>query len=104
MAVEVLLPKVGLTMTEGTITEVLVEDGTTIGIGDPLLTVATDKVDVDIEAESAGVFHLAVERGATLPPGAVVGWVLEPGETPPTAAPSAVVAEPAPADAAAEPR
>ena len=103
MAVEVLLPKVGLTMEEGTITEVLVEDGTVIAVGEPLLTVATDKVDVDIEAESAGIFHLAVERGATLPPGAVLGWVLEPGETPPTAAPPIVPAEPASADAAAEP-
>src|SRR4051812_7382529 len=91
-------------MTEGTITEVLVENGSTISIGDPLLTVATDKVDVDIEAESAGVFHLAVERGATLPPGAVVGWVLEPGEAPPTSAPSEPATagvEPAPAGTAA---
>ncbi len=107
MAVEVLLPKVGLTMTEGTVTEVLVADGTTISIGDPLLTVSTDKVDVDIEAESAGVFHVAVERGATLPPGAVIGWVLEPGEEPPALAPPEVapaveapVQEPTPVAAA----
>jgi pyruvate/2-oxoglutarate dehydrogenase complex dihydrolipoamide acyltransferase (E2) component len=85
MAVEVLLPKVGLTMTEGTVTEVHVPDGTAIEIGDALVTVSTDKVDVDIEAESAGIFHVGVQRGATLEPGAVVGWVVEPGEAPPTA-------------------
>ncbi|MBC7630352.1 MAG: 2-oxo acid dehydrogenase subunit E2 [Flavobacterium sp.] len=83
MATEVLLPKLGLTMTEGTILEVLVGNGTVIAVGDPIITVATDKVDVDIEAEAAGSFHAAIDTGVTLAPGALLAWLLEPGETVP---------------------
>lgn len=85
MATEVLLPKLGLTMTEGTVTEILVRDGTQVAVGMAIITVATDKVDVDIEAESAGLFHAAVGTGVTLAPGAVLGWLLQPGESTPRA-------------------
>ena len=57
MAVEVLLPKLGLTMQEGTIDEWLVPAGQQVQVGDPILRLATDKVDVDVEAESAGRLH-----------------------------------------------
>jgi pyruvate/2-oxoglutarate dehydrogenase complex dihydrolipoamide acyltransferase (E2) component len=83
MAVEVLLPKLGLTMEEGTVDEWLVADGDVIAVGDPLLRLATDKVDVDVEAEAGGRFHRAVPAGATLPPGALLGWLLADGEEPP---------------------
>ena len=85
MAIEVLLPKLGLTMDEGTVDAWLVEDGTVVAVGDLLLRLATDKVDVDVEAEDAGRFHKAVPAGTTLPPGAVVGWLLAEGEEPPSA-------------------
>ena len=85
MAVEVLLPKLGLTMEEGTVDEWLVGDGEAIEVGTPLLRLATDKIDVDVEAEASGLFHRAVPAGSTLPPGAVIGWVLEVGEAPPGA-------------------
>jgi pyruvate/2-oxoglutarate dehydrogenase complex dihydrolipoamide acyltransferase (E2) component len=98
VAVEVLLPKLGLTMEEGTVDEWLVGDGDPITVGTPLLRLATDKVDVDVEAEAAGLFHRAVPAGTTLPPGAVIGWVLEVGEAPPAAS---AAAPPAPAAAAA---
>ncbi|MDT4922052.1 MAG: hypothetical protein QOI15_2954, partial [Pseudonocardiales bacterium] len=93
MAVAILLPKLGLTMTEGTINEWLVERGATVSVGDPLLMLATDKVDVEVEAESAGLFHPSVEAGATLPPGSVVGWLLEAGEEPPADAAAAPTVE-----------
>src|SRR5690242_8026596 len=83
MAVAILLPKLGLTMTEGTINEWLVAPGASVNAGDPLLMLATDKVDVEVEAEGEGVFHPSVEAGVTLPPGAVVGRLLEAGEQPP---------------------
>ena len=82
-------------MTEGTVTEILVSDGTEVAVGKAIITVATDKVDVDIEAESAGLFHAAVDTGVTLVPGALLGWLLEPGESTPHAA-----ASPTPSDAA----
>ena len=51
MAIEILLPKLGLTMEEGTVDEWLVDDGARITVGTPLLRLATDKIDVDVEAE-----------------------------------------------------
>jgi pyruvate dehydrogenase E2 component (dihydrolipoamide acetyltransferase) len=86
VAVEVLIPKLGLTMEYGLIEEWLVAPGTPVKPGDPLLRLATDKVDVEVEAEGSGLFHPAVESGAELPPGALIGWLLEAGEEPPGAA------------------
>jgi len=85
VAVEVLIPKLGLTMEYGLIEEWLVAPGTPVKPGDPLLRLATDKVDVEVEAEASGLFHPAVESGAELPPGALIGWLLEAGEAPPGA-------------------
>ena len=80
MAIEVTLPKLGLTMEEGTLEEWLVNDGDLITVGTPLLRLATDKIDVDVEAEADGIMARAVPNGTTLPPGAVLGWLLAPGE------------------------
>ncbi|MEW2398235.1 2-oxo acid dehydrogenase subunit E2 [Streptomyces sp. NPDC046862] len=85
MAVEVLLPKIGLTMQEGTIDEWLVPVGAAVAEGDALLRLATDKVDVDVEAEAGGLFHPVVPAGATVPAGALIGWLLAEGEQPPQA-------------------
>jgi len=94
VAVEVLLPKLGLTMEEGTVDEWLVADGDPVVVGTPILRLATDKVDVDVEAEADGLFHRAVAAGTTLPPGALIGWVLADGEAPPTAPDSGDQAKP----------
>lgn len=83
MAIEVLLPKLGLTMEEGTVDEWLVNDGDVISVGTPLLRLATDKIDVDVEAESEGIIARAVPNGTTLAPGSVLGWLLLPGEVAP---------------------
>ncbi|MFI5673116.1 2-oxo acid dehydrogenase subunit E2 [Streptomyces cellulosae] len=80
VAVEVLLPKIGLTMQEGTIDEWLVPTGGVVAEGDPLVRLATDKVDVDVEAEAGGLFHPVVPAGATVPAGALIGWLLAEGE------------------------
>jgi pyruvate/2-oxoglutarate dehydrogenase complex dihydrolipoamide acyltransferase (E2) component len=86
VAVEVLLPKLGLTMETGLIEEWLVPPGTPVKPGDLLLRLATDKVDVEVEAEGTGLFHPAVSSGVELPPGALIGWLLEAGEQVPSAA------------------
>ncbi|MER6418509.1 2-oxo acid dehydrogenase subunit E2 [Streptomyces sp. NPDC001137] len=85
VAVEVLLPKIGLTMQEGTIDEWLVPVGAAVAEGDSLLRLATDKVDVDVEAEAGGLFHPVVPAGATVPAGTLIGWLLAEGEQPPEA-------------------
>ncbi|MGW1675403.1 2-oxo acid dehydrogenase subunit E2 [Streptomyces sp. NPDC002324] len=83
VAVEVLLPKIGLTMQEGTIDAWLVPTGAAVAEGDALLRLATDKVDVDVEAEAGGRLHPVVPAGTTLPAGALIGWLLAEGEQPP---------------------
>jgi pyruvate dehydrogenase E2 component (dihydrolipoamide acetyltransferase) len=85
-----------------------VSAGTLVQPGEPLMRLATDKVEVDVEAEAAGLFHPAVAQGSELPPGALVGWLLAEGEAVPAtsaAAPSAPTAAPHPAEpvVAAEP-
>ena len=86
MAIEILLPKLGLTMEEGTVDEWLVADGTPITVGTPLLRLATDKIDVDVEAEGDGILARAVPDGTTLAPGSVLGWLLAEGEPAPAGA------------------
>ena len=85
VAVEVLLPKIGLTMQEGTIDEWLVPTGTAVSEGEALLRLATDKVDVEVEAEACGLFHPVVAAGTTVPAGALIGWLLAEGEQLPEA-------------------
>jgi pyruvate dehydrogenase E2 component (dihydrolipoamide acetyltransferase) len=101
MAVEVLLPKLGLTMETGVIQEWLVSAGTPVKPGDPLMLLSTDKVDAEVEAEGEGIFHPAVEPGSELPPGALVGWLLAPGEAPPADATATLPAAPEPGAVAA---
>ena len=93
MAIEIRLPKLGLTMEEGTVDEWLLDDGAVVTVGTPLLRLATDKIDVDVEAEEEGILHRAVGNGATLEPGAILGWLLSEGEQAPAGA--APVAAPA---------
>lgn len=100
MAIEILLPKLGLTMEEGTIEEWLVADGAMITVGMPLLRLATDKIDVDVEAEADGILARAVTDGATLKTGSVLGWLLESGESAPNgSAPSAPTSDSIESDA-----
>jgi pyruvate dehydrogenase E2 component (dihydrolipoamide acetyltransferase) len=93
VAIEILLPKLGLTMEEGTVDEWLVEDGAVITVGTPLLRLATDKIDVDVEAEGEGILRRAVPDGTTLEPGSVLGWLLAEGESAPAGAAPAASAQ-----------
>ncbi|MFM8848599.1 MAG: E3 binding domain-containing protein, partial [Actinomycetota bacterium] len=95
MATEFIMPKLGLTMEEGTILEWLVEDGTVITPGMPVLRIETDKVESDVESPAAGVLHRTASVGDTFACGATIGFLLADGEQPPaapaTAAPVAAV-------------
>lgn len=88
MGVAVVLPKVGLTMEEGTIDEWLVEPGAVVTVGQPLLRMATDKVDVEVEAEAPGIVQPVAAVGQTLRPGDVIAWLLAEGEEVPDASAS----------------
>ncbi len=70
---DVLMPKWGMTMQEGDLVEWLVAVGDTVAAGQPLATVATEKVDADVESPSAGtVVELLAEAGDTVEVGTVI--------------------------------
>ena len=68
MAKVVVMPKLGLTMTEGTVSKWLKKVGDAVSEGEPLFEVETDKLTNTIEASASGVLrHLFVEEGVTVP-------------------------------------
>jgi pyruvate dehydrogenase E2 component (dihydrolipoamide acetyltransferase) len=101
MATEFLMPKLGLTMEEGTITEWFADDGASITAGAPLLRIETDKTETDVEAAATGRLHRVGQVGETFACGERIGWFLEEGEDAPAS--SAPAAATAPAGAAAPP-
>lgn len=68
MAVDLIMPKLGLTMEEGTVVRWLVAEGDRVEKGQPVLEVETDKVVVEVEATASGVMGpLLVSEGETVP-------------------------------------
>jgi pyruvate dehydrogenase E2 component (dihydrolipoamide acetyltransferase) len=73
----ILMPKLGLTMTEGTLYEWKIAPGERVRVGDVLFIVETDKSTNDVEASADGVIEaLHVEAGETIAVGAVVATLL----------------------------
>ena len=104
MATEVLMPKLGLTMTEGTIDAWKKNVGDTVQKGEILFSVETDKLTNDVEAEADGVLlKILVPAGETVACKTLIGWLGAAGEAVPDGVGSAPVQEAAsaaPAEAA----
>ena len=95
MAVDIVMPQMGESIFEGTITKWLKKPGDKVERDEPLFEISTDKVDAEIPSPSAGVLkEIKVGEGQTVPIQTVVGVI--------DAANSAAAA-PAPAPAKAEP-
>lgn len=80
MATEIYLVKVGMTMHEGTVEEWYASDGEQVEAGALLYRLETEKVNLDVDAESAGTVKHLVAAGTTLAPGEVVGYIYGEGE------------------------
>ena len=104
------MPKLGETVTEGTVGSWLKNVGDAVAFDDPLFEVSTDKVDSEIPSPYDGVIlEILVQSGETVPVGTPVARIGEPGAAPagggggpaptPAAAPAATAAS-APATAA----
>ena len=84
MAYEILMPKLGLTMTEGTVEEWKFREGDYVKKGDALFSVSTDKLTNDVESETEGVLlKILLPAGETAPCKAVVGYLGQEGESVP---------------------
>ncbi len=78
---EVIMPKLGLTMEEGTIVRWLKEEGDTVEEGDIIFEVQTDKVVMEVEATASGVLaRILVHEDETVPIAKVVAFIAAPGE------------------------
>lgn len=75
---QVLLPKWGVTMQEGTLAEWRVVEGATVAQGEAIAEIVTDKVDVELEAPVSGVVtNHCVQAGEVVAVGAVVAIIDE---------------------------
>jgi 2-oxoglutarate dehydrogenase E2 component (dihydrolipoamide succinyltransferase) len=103
MAVDVIMPQMGESIFEGTITKWLKKPGDKIERDEPLFEISTDKVDAEIPSPSAGVLkEIKVNEGQTVPIQTVVAVIDADGAGAATAAPAPPKAE-APAPKAAVP-
>lgn len=97
MPVDIKVPSVGESVTQGTIARWLKKEGTKVQADEPLFELETEKATQEVPAPAAGVLHIAVAEGKTVLIGSVVGTI-DPAGTP-VAAPVAPKAQPRPADA-----
>ena len=95
---DVILPQLGETVTEGTITQWFKKVGDAVAEDEPLFEVSTDKVDTEVPSPVSGTLtEIRVEEGDTVDVGTVIAVVGDSGD----AAPGAPAAEPAAAPAPA---
>jgi len=97
MATKVIMPQLGESVVEGTVTTWLKKEGETIAEYESLLEVNTDKVDTEIPASAGGtLLKILVPEGTTVRAGTVLAWIGEPGEAVPAGEPAEpAVGEPA---------
>ena len=105
MAVEIVVPVLGESVTEATVAQWLKKPGEAVAQDEPLVELETDKVTLEVGAPANGVVaSVSAEEGATVEVGAILG-MMEEGAAPAAAAtPAPVEAAPAPAPAAPAPK
>src|SRR5213594_886622 len=100
--IDVLMPQMGESIAEGTVTKWLKRIGDPVKRDEPLFEISTDKVDAEIPSPAAGVLsEILVEEGKTVGVNTVVAKIAAEGET--ASAAKTAAATPPPAAAAAAP-
>jgi pyruvate dehydrogenase E2 component (dihydrolipoamide acetyltransferase) len=77
MSIPIVMPKLGLTMTEGLVAKWLVQDGDRVEAGMPILEVNTDKASVETIAPAAGILRILIQAGQSVPTGQVLAFILQ---------------------------
>lgn len=76
MPTKVIMPQMGESVAEGTVTKWLKKVGTRVERDEPLFEISTDKVDAEIPAPASGVLtEIVVKENETVPVNTVVGWI-----------------------------
>ena len=101
--IDVVMPQMGESIVEGTLTKWLKKPGETIGRDEPLFEISTDKVDTEIPSPAAGVLaEVLIEEGKTVGINTIVARIND-GATAPAAPAPAPQADGQPAEAPAPP-
>ena len=86
---EVVMPQMGVSVSEGTITKWLKSEGEHIGRDEPLLEISTDKVDTEVPSPAEGVVaQILVQEGETVEVGTVLAVIAPEGAAPAEAPPA----------------
>jgi pyruvate dehydrogenase E2 component (dihydrolipoamide acetyltransferase) len=81
MTTDVIMPKLGLTMKEGTVVDWLKKEGENVEKGEPIVEVETDKITNFVEANASGVLlRILALKGTTVPVTGLIAIIGEPGE------------------------
>ena len=83
MAIPVVMPKLGMVMSEGTLTRWTRAKGEAVLEGEVIAEIETEKISYELEATAAGIMHPLVEDGTTLPVDGLMGYLLAEGEAVP---------------------
>lgn len=81
MAEAIVMPKMGLTMEEGTVTTWLVEKGAALTAGQPVVEIETYKATMDLESPIDGVLLDHIDARSVVPVGTIIAIVGDPAET-----------------------
>lgn len=85
MAVEIIMPKMGMAMKEGTVAIWHKKVGDSVKKGELIASIQSEKIEAEIEAPADGtVINIAVSEGIGVPPGAVIGYIGNKNEDVPT--------------------
>lgn len=104
MASEITMPQLGLTMTEGTVSQWLKHEGDSVKVGDEIVEVETDKISNVVEAHEDGVLlKIVAQEGDVLPVKGIMGYIGQPGEQVGDVAPAEVPLSPVSESASAPP-
>ena len=75
-AVDVVMPQMGVSVSEGTITRWLKQEGEQVEADEPLLEISTDKVDTEVPSPASGtVTQILVQEGETVDVGTKLGQI-----------------------------
>ncbi|MBV9495906.1 MAG: 2-oxoglutarate dehydrogenase, E2 component, dihydrolipoamide succinyltransferase [Acidobacteria bacterium] len=95
MATDVVMPQMGESIAEGTVSRWIKKVGDHVDRDEPLLEISTDKVDAEIPSPVAGTLtEILVQEGATVPVNSVVARIAAEGEAAAPSAPAAPAPEP----------
>ena len=81
MAYEVLMPQLGLTMEEGTVSQWIKHEGDAVKAGDVVVEITTDKLTNEITSEQDGVLlKIVAQEGEDVPVKGLLAYIGQPGE------------------------